>query len=50
MAIFAVNGLADAAQLAVRNLLEGGIGVTVAGALIFYLSRPNSREAFRGDG
>lgn len=46
VAIFAVNGLGDAAQLAMGHLLEGGIGVAAAGAILFYLFRPGVRRAF----
>ncbi len=45
--IFAINGLSDAAQILIGRVLEGGIGVTAAGAILFYLSRPNVRGAFR---
>lgn len=45
--IFAANGLGDAVQLAMGHLLEGGIGVAAAGAILFYLFRPGVRSAFQ---
>ena len=46
VAIFAVNGLGDAAQFALGRFAEGGIGMAVACAILFYLSRPNVRHRF----
>ena len=46
VAIFAVNGLSDAGQIVLGHLLEGGIGVLTAGAILFYLSRPKVMAAF----
>ena len=46
VAIFLVNGLSDAGQILLGHFLEGGIGVAVAGAILFYLSRPKVREIF----
>jgi len=46
VAIFVVNGLGDAAQLLFGHILEGGIGVAVAGAILFYLLRPAVRALF----
>lgn len=46
VAIFTVEGVSDAAQLLLGNLLEGGVGVAVAGAILFYLSRPDVRAIF----
>ena len=46
VAIFATNGLGDAGQIILGHLLEGGIGVVAAGAILFYLSRPAVRNAF----
>lgn len=46
VAIFLVNGLSDVAQVVMGHFLEGGIGVAAAGAILFYLSRPNVRRAF----
>lgn len=46
VAIFAVNGTGDAIQIAMGRIGEGAIGVCVAGALIFYLTRPGTRAAF----
>jgi hypothetical protein len=47
VAIFAINGLSDAAQILMGRFLEGGIGVAAAGAILFYLSQPSVRGAFR---
>lgn len=46
IAIFVINGLSDAGQILIGHLLEGGIGVAVAGAILFYLSRPKVRGTF----
>jgi hypothetical protein len=46
VAIFAVNGLGDLTQLVMGRVLEGGVGVAVAGAILFYLTRANVRKAF----
>ena len=46
VAIFAINGLADAARLFAGEVLEGLIGVIAAGAILFALSRPKVRGAF----
>ena len=46
MAIFAINGLSDAGQILSGHFLEGAIGVAVAGAILFYLSRPKVRGTF----
>lgn len=45
--IFAVNGLSDAAQVIFGRVVEGGIGVVVAGAVLFYLMRANVRAEYR---
>jgi hypothetical protein len=44
--IFAANGLGDLVQLAAGHLWEGGIGVTVAAAILYYLWRPKVRAMF----
>lgn len=44
--MFAANGLGDIAQLSMGRVLEGAIGVTVAGAILYYLTRPRVRRAF----
>jgi small multidrug resistance family-3 protein len=44
--IFLINGLSDAGQILLGHFLEGGIGVLVAGAILFYLSRPKVRGTF----
>ena len=46
IAIFTINGLSDAGQILIGHFLEGGIGVAVAGAILFYLSRPKVRGTF----
>ena len=45
--IFVANGLGDLIQLFIGHVFEGTIGVAVAAALIFYLTRPRIRAAFR---
>jgi hypothetical protein len=45
-AIFSVNGLGDAAQILIGHVLEGAIGVSVAAAILYFLSRPQVRETF----
>jgi hypothetical protein len=44
--IFAINGLGDAIQIFLGHFPEGGVGVAVAGAVLFYLSRPMVRNSF----
>ena len=46
IAIFAVNGAGDVVQLFIGHVLEGTIGVTAAGLLIYWLTRPNVKDAF----
>jgi hypothetical protein len=46
VAIFAANGLGDAGQMVLGHFLEGGVGIAVAAAILFYLSRPNVRNSF----
>lgn len=46
VAIFSVNGLGDAAQILIGHVLEGGIGVCVAAAIVYFLARPKVRETF----
>lgn len=46
-AIFAVNGLADAAQIALGHWAEGAVGVLAAAAVLVYLTRPAVRAAYR---
>jgi hypothetical protein len=43
--IFGANGVGDVVQLLMGRFLEGGIGVAVAGAILFYLTRPRVRHA-----
>jgi hypothetical protein len=44
--IFAANGFGDAVQLATGHVLEGAIGVAVAAAILFYLTRASVQQAF----
>lgn len=46
VAIFAVNGFGDAVQIFLGHFLEGGVGVAVAGAILFHLSRAKVRSSF----
>jgi hypothetical protein len=45
--IFAVNGLSDAGQIVLGHVAEGVIGVLVAGAILFYLTRPAVVAAYK---
>lgn len=47
VAIFAANGIGDIAQLAMGHVVEGSIGVAAAAAILFYLSQPQTKAAFR---
>ena len=42
--IFLINGLSDAGQILIGYFLEGGVGVAIAGVILFYLSRPHVRK------
>ena len=44
--IFLINGLSDAGQILIGHFLEGGIGVAVSGAILFFLSRPKVHGTF----
>jgi hypothetical protein len=44
--IFLVNGISDSGQILLGHLVEGAIGVTVAAAILLYLSRAKVRAAF----
>jgi len=46
IAIFAINGTGDAVQVAMGRVVEGAVGVCVAGTLIFFLTRPTTRAMF----
>ena len=46
VAIIVANGLGDAAQIVVGRILEGVLGIAVAGAIVLYLTRPSTRAAF----
>ena len=48
VAIFAINGLADAARLVGGEVFEGFIGVIAASVILYLLSRPRVRLAFDG--
>jgi hypothetical protein len=41
--IFAANGAGDMVQLFLGRYVEGGVGVLAAGAILFYLMRPEVR-------
>jgi hypothetical protein len=44
--IISTQIVGDLVNLARGDLLRGGAGVTIAGALLFYLLRPNTRTTF----
>ena len=44
--IMLVHVSGDMANLLLGRVMEGALGVTIAGALLFYLSRANVRAAF----
>ena len=46
VAIIATQILGDLVNIFRRDLLRGGIGLLIAGALLFYLLRPRLRSAF----
>ena len=45
-AIFAVNGLADAARIPLGAVIEGVIGLGAAGAILWWMTRPAIRAEF----
>jgi hypothetical protein len=47
VAIFVVNGLADAARIPLGAPSEGVLGVTVAAVIVWWLTRPRVRGLFR---
>ncbi len=47
LAIFVVNGLADAARIPFGGLLEGAFGLAVAALIAWWLTRPRVRELFQ---
>lgn len=47
IAIFALNALGDAARALSGDVLEGLIGVVIAGVILWWLTRPNVRALFR---
>jgi hypothetical protein len=47
IAIFAANGLGDAAQIFAGRVLEGFIGIAVVVAIVFWLTRPQVKAAFQ---
>ncbi|MEP6967010.1 MAG: hypothetical protein ABI906_02915 [Pseudomonadota bacterium] len=46
VAIFVVNGLADAARVLGGAPVEGALGVTVATLIVWWLTRPRVRRLF----
>ena len=42
----AVNGVSDLARIAMGGVVEGAIGVVIAGAILFWLTRPGVRGQF----
>jgi hypothetical protein len=48
--IIATQILGDLANVFLGRFVEGGVGVTIASALLFYLTRPSVRAAFEADG
>ena len=50
VAIIAIQVLGDLVNVFLGRVLEGGIGVTIAGALLFYLLRAKVRSVLEGDG
>jgi hypothetical protein len=47
IAIFAANDLGDAGQIVSGRAMEGVIGITVVIAIVFWLTRPQVKAAFR---
>lgn len=47
LAIFIVNGLADAARIPFGSPWEGIFGVTVVAVIVWWLTRPRVRDLFR---
>jgi hypothetical protein len=43
VAALAVNAVSDVARMAMGGVLEGAIGVVIAGAILFWLTRPGAR-------
>ena len=50
VAIIAIQVLGDLVNVFLGRVVEGGIGVTIAGALLFYLLRAQVRAVFEGAG
>jgi hypothetical protein len=48
--IIATQVLGDLVNLFMGEFVRGGVGVTIAGALLFYLLRPKVRAAFKTGG
>lgn len=46
VATLAVNGVSDLARVAMGGVLEGVAGVVIAGAILFWLTRPRVRGQF----
>jgi hypothetical protein len=47
IAIFAANGLGDAAQIFTGRIVEGFIGLAVVVTIVFWLTRPRVKAAFQ---
>jgi hypothetical protein len=47
IAIFAANGIGDATQIFTGRIVEGFIGLTVVVTIVFWLTRPRVKVAFR---
>jgi hypothetical protein len=48
IAIFVINGVGDAARALMGDVVEGLIGVTIAGSIVVALSQRRVRKAFSG--
>jgi hypothetical protein len=46
VAIIVTQVVGDSARIFMRHSIRGAVGVTIAGALLFYLPRPQVRAAF----
>ena len=47
IAIFGANGFGDGGQILIGRTMEGVIGITVVIAIVFWLTRPQVKAAFR---
>ena len=48
LCIFGINGVGDGMRLIMGSYIEGGMGVCVTAAIIFYLTRPSMERLFSG--